>query len=674
MPETLLILAPRGRDAVVIETLLIRNGLKAAICPDVASVQGRLADDLGGLLLTEEALVGPDIDGLLAWLDGQPPWSDIPVVVLAAKQIGRRPAGAANLLERLGNVVILERPVHAETLLSAVKSALRVRRRQYQARSYLLERKQNEQLLRDVNETLEMRVLERASELDRARETLAVALDSAGMGSWDLDLLTGEARRTLQHDAIFGYQDLLPRWSREIFLQHVVEDDQATAAKAFDRAAGTGMLDLECRIKRVDGEVRWIAAKGRVGYDQGAPVRMAGVIIDITERRFTEEALRQSQKMQAIGQLTGGLAHDFNNLLTGITGSLELLGTRLAQGRLADLSRYIEAAQGAATRAASLTHRLLAFSRRQTLDPKPTDINRLGAGMEELIRRTVGPMITLQTIWADDLWPVLCDPNQLENALLNFCINSRDAMPDGGRLTLATTNIRLDDHGATEFDLAPGAYVMLSVSDTGSGMPADVMARAFDPFFTTKPMGTGTGLGLSMAYGFARQSGGQVRIDSKIGRGTTIQLYLPWHNEAETVESKDPVSAVPTAEKGETVLIVDDEATIRALVAEVLDDLGYTTIEASESVGALGILQSSRRIDLLVTDVGLPGLNGRQLADAARRIRPGLKVMFITGYAETAAIGPGQLEAGMHVLTKPFAMDALARKIRYIVTEPMKPS
>ncbi|SDC49924.1 PAS domain S-box protein [Belnapia rosea] len=383
----------------------------------------------------------------------------------------------------------------------------------------------------------------------------------------------------------------------------------------------------------------------------------------------TEAALRQSQKMEAVGQLTGGLAHDFNNLLAGIAGSLELMKTRIAQGRLSEVHRYLTAARGAADRAAALTHRLLAFSRRQTLEPKPTDTNRLIAGLEELVRRTVGPAITVEVVGAAGLWTVMVDQSQLENAVLNLCINARDAMPGGGRLTIETANRWLDDRAAASRDLPTGQYVALSVSDTGTGMSPDVIAKAFDPFFTTKPLGQGTGLGLSMIYGFARQSGGQVRIYSELGQGTLVSIYLPRHfgpsEEAEAVRgSSDP----PRAERGETVLIVDDEPTIRMLVADVLLELGYTAIEAEDGAAGLKVLRSTVHIDLLVTDVGLPGgMNGRQLADAGRDLRRGLKVLFITGYAENAAIGHGHLEPGMHVLTKPFAMETLASRIREMI-------
>ncbi|MDR3536862.1 MAG: ATP-binding protein [Acetobacteraceae bacterium] len=395
------------------------------------------------------------------------------------------------------------------------------------------------------------------------------------------------------------------------------------------------------------------------------------LLAEMAERERIEETLRHSQKMEAVGQLTGGLAHDFNNLLTGISGSLELLQVRVAQGRTNELDRYIVAARGATDRAASLTHRLLAFSRRQPLEPRPVQANRLIAGMEELIRRTIGPSITLEVVQGGGLWTTLCDPNQLENALLNLCINARDAMPDGGRLTIKTENAHLDARAAQVRDVAAGQYVGLHVTDTGVGMSPEVIARAFDPFFTTKPLGQGTGLGLSMAYGFVRQSGGQVQIDSEVGRGTSVKLYLPRHRDvAEVEEAPDALPLGPLyAQPNETVLVVDDEPTVRMLVAEVLNELGYIALEAADGAEGLRILLSDQRVDLLVTDVGLPGgMNGRQLADAARVGRPDLRVLFITGYAENAVFGNGMLEPGMQLIVKPFAMEVLASRIRAMIS------
>ncbi|MER2268552.1 PAS domain S-box protein [Methylobacterium oxalidis] len=389
------------------------------------------------------------------------------------------------------------------------------------------------------------------------------------------------------------------------------------------------------------------------------------------ELERTYDALRQSQKMEAVGQLTGGIAHDFNNLLAGISGSLELMQTRMSQGRLKDIDRYLTAAQGAAKRAAALTHRLLAFSRRQTLDPKPTNVNALIHGMEELIRRTVGPAIEVEVVGASGLWPTLVDPSQLENALLNLCINARDAMPDGGRITIETANKWLDRWAAQKHEVPEGQYLSLCVTDTGTGMTPDIVAKAFDPFFTTKPIGQGTGLGLSMIYGFAKQSGGQVRIYSEVGQGTTVCIYLPRYHGA--VAEDDPLARLedaPRAEQGETVLVVDDEPTVRMLVTEVLEELGYAAIEAADAASGLKVLQSDARIDLLVTDVGLPGgMNGRQMADAARVSRPELKVLFITGYAENAVVGNGHLEPGMAVLTKPFVVETLGVRIREMIAQ-----
>jgi len=383
----------------------------------------------------------------------------------------------------------------------------------------------------------------------------------------------------------------------------------------------------------------------------------------------SEEALRQSQKMEAIGHLTGGIAHDFNNLLTAVTGGLELLGARIAKGEYDKLDRYINMAQTGANRAAALTQRLLAFSRRQTLAPTPTDADRLVAGMEEIIDRTLGPSIEVEVVATAGLWPILVDAPQLENTLLNLCINARDAMPEGGRLTIETGNKVFDAQAAADHDLAAGEYVSLSVADTGSGMTSDVIARVFDPFFTTKPIGEGTGLGLSMVYGFVRQSGGQVRISSEPGQGTTMCLFLPRYLGAVAAHDDDRNAADPmSAVSGETVLVVEDEVMIRVLMADVLIEAGYRVLEAGTGPAGVKVMESDERIDLLLTDVGLPGgLNGRQVADAGRVIRPGLKVLFVTGYAANAAIGAGHLDNRMEVLTKPFNTVELANRVRALI-------
>jgi len=382
----------------------------------------------------------------------------------------------------------------------------------------------------------------------------------------------------------------------------------------------------------------------------------------------TEAALRQSQKMEAVGQLTGGIAHDFNNLLQGITGSLEIVQRRVAQGRISELDRFITGASTAANRAAALTHRLLAFSRRQPLDPKPVRANALIASMEDMLRRTIGERVELELVLAGGLWVTRCDPNQLESAILNLAINARDAMPDGGELTIETCNAHLDTaYASSQRGVKPGQYVCVCVTDTGSGMDSDTIAKAFEPFFTTKPIGQGTGLGLSMIYGFAQQSEGYAKIYSEVGKGTTFKLYLPrYRGEADEEETAIGSSEVQQAD-GEIVLVVEDEPVVRGLIVEELQELGYRAIEAGDGTEGLDILQSKRRIDLLVTDMGLPGLNGRQLADAARTLRPDLKILFMTGYAENAALASGFLDPGMEMITKPFAMEALATRIRAMI-------
>ena len=537
-----------------------------------------------------------------------------------------------------------------------------------------IERWRIEQRLRDLAASLERQVAERTRERDRAwrvsRDLLGVA-DQAGVWRSINPAWTD----------ILGWQpsDILGRtseWFKHPDNAPVAFSGPASLTGTSPAASGVPQASKhhEGRYRARDGSYRWISwtvvpSEGElycVGRDITAEKDQAAALAE------TEQQLRQAQKMEAVGQLTGGIAHDFNNLLAGITGSLELMQTRIGQGRTAEATRFVAAAQGAAQRAASLTHRLLAFSRRQTLDPKPTAVNKLIHGMEELIRRTVGPAIRVEVVGAAGLWTTLCDPNQLENALLNLCINARDAMPNGGRLTIETANTTLDAAAARSRDLAPGQYIALCVTDTGTGMSPEVIAHVFEPFFTTKPIGQGTGLGLSMVYGFAKQSGGQVRIHSEPEQGTTLRIFLPRHvGDTEEGDLANGAADRPARLAiDQRALVIDDEPTVLMLVCEVLHDLGYATVEASDGPTALRILQSDLRFDLMVTDVGLPGgMNGRQLADAARIARPDLKILFITGYAENAAIGNGQFGRGMEVMTKPFAVEALLAKIRAMAEE-----
>ncbi len=452
-------------------------------------------------------------------------------------------------------------------------------------------------------------------------------------------------------------------------------EDMPSTLEAIGRMAETHQpARFENRIATRQGgwkHIEWTVTPERDGENFVA----VGRDLSLNKAREAEleqarQSLRQSQKMEAVGQLTGGLAHDFNNLLASISGALQVLKLKLQRGQVGGLERYIDIGESSLRRAASLTQRLLAFSRRQTLDPKPVDVNRLIAGMDELMRNSVGPMVELDVIVASDLWLTRVDPSQLENALLNLCINARDAMmPGGGKLTLVTANAWIDGDPA-EQDMAPGQYVSLSVADTGTGMPPEVIARIFDPFYTTKPLGEGTGLGLSMVYGFVRQSGGSVRVDSAPGCGTTMCLYLPRYTGA--AQAAAMAEALPvTPGHGETIVLIEDEHALRDIVEEVLRDAGYRVLTAHDGPTGLRLLNSGICVDLLVTDVGLPGgLNGRQVADAARLQCPELKVLFMTGYADTAAVGDGRLAAGMEVMTKPFEIIALTYRVRAMLDAP----
>ena len=505
----------------------------------------------------------------------------------------------------------------------------------------------------------------------------------------------GEPRERVMQD--------LGRWA-----ELVHPEDRTRAAVALPRALAGETCAIEYRIVRDDGAMRWILDTGfPIPGPDGRVWRVGGVAQDITkrkqaeaallqlnetlearvaertaalsqavdalhaealERTQAEDALRQAQKMEAVGQLTGGIAHDFNNMLQAIDGALEMLWRRIEQGRAAEASRYVQAARGTVERAAALTNRLLAFARRQTLHPKPVELNKLIEGTAELIRRTMGPDVTVELRLGDGAWTVLCDPNQVENALLNLAINARDAMPGSGRLTICTGDVRLSEADVAKQEGAePGDYVEIAVSDIGSGMDEATRTRAFEPFFTTKPIGQGTGLGLSQVYGFVRQSNGVVRLDSAPGRGTTVRLYLRRHGHAREAAADGAEGASPAAEVGTggTVLLVEDEAGVREVAAERLRELGYAVLEAADGSEALRVLHGSRgaSVDLLVTDVGLPGgLNGRQVADIMRDRHPGLPVLFITGYAGRAL--EEHLAPGMDVIGKPFTLDALAKRVR----------
>ncbi|PQZ93242.1 hybrid sensor histidine kinase/response regulator [Pseudomonas trivialis] len=547
--ERAIILAPLGRDSTLALMMLNEAGYNGVIAHDLGTLCVALDEGSGLLVIAAEALNGVNLEPLLEHLHQQPAWSDLPIVLMTHHG-GSEQNGSSRLSGLLGNVTFLERPFHPVTLISLVSTALRGRRRQYEARDRLIDLSQSELRLQRTLETLEQQVEERTAQL-----------------------------------------------------------------------------------------------------------------------RHNEEALRQSQKMEAVGQLTGGIAHDFNNMLTGIIGSLELLRRRVARGKLDDLDSLIDLGVTSANRAAGLTHRLLAFSRRQSLDSKPVEINQLVTSMGELLQRSINESIRLDMRLTEQLWTAEADPNQLESALLNLVLNARDAMPGGGSLIVETTNRHLDSVFTAAYGtLEPGDYVELSVSDTGCGIPESVMGRVFDPFFTTKPIGQGTGLGLSMIYGFARQSHGHVTLHSEVGKGTTVSLFLPRFIGQITAPEVVDSALLPFANDGETVLIVEDDPAVRVLVCAVLKELGYSFVEAGDAISAMPIIESGQRIDLLISDVGLPGMNGRQLAEIGRQVRPGLKVLFITGYAEHAAVRGGFLDPGMQLITKPFTFDLLTAKVREMIT------
>lgn len=552
---------------------------------------------------------------------------------------------------------------------------------------------ENHTAVRFIGTVLDISAQKRAEERLRASEaqfrTMAQAMPN--------HVWTASPRGQLDwfNSQVYEYSGARPgTLDGEGWTSMVHPSDLRQASERWERALTEGSTyQTEFRLRRRDGVWRWHIARAVPIKDaSGVVTRWIGTNTDIQEAKEVsaaladlnatleqrvadrtrklqeaEEALRQAQKMEAVGQLTGGLAHDFNNILQGISGALDRVQHRISSGRALEAERFLKVAVTASNRAAALTHRLLAFSRRQTLDPRALDVNRQVAGMEDLIRRTMGPNIAVEVVGAAGLWAIRADPSQLENSLLNLCINARDAMPDGGNLTIETANKWLDDHAGKERDLPPGQYVSLCVTDSGTGMAPEVIERAFDPFFTTKPLGRGTGLGLSMIYGFVRQSGGQVRIYSEIDKGTTMCLYFPRHVGA--AEDLEPLDAEPVQEGfGETVLVVDDDPAVRMLVVEVLTENRYGVLEASDGASAMRFINGNQSIDLIITDVGLPGgMNGRQLADAARQIRPVVKVLFITGYAENAVVGNGHLEPGMAILAKPFAMSSLANKVREVL-------
>ncbi|MGZ9099173.1 MAG: ATP-binding protein [Brevundimonas sp.] len=547
-------LAPRGRDAIVIEQLLARSGQDSVVCSDCVELAEEGLRGGAVAVVTEESLLSGGHDELDAWLRDQPSWSDFPFILLATKRGGRRPREALNILERLGNVVVLERPVHSETLSSAIKSAMRGRKRQYEARRRLEELQSAEGRLTSLNGSLETRIAERTAELSSANNQL---------------------------------------------------------------------------------------------------------MQEIAERERAQTALAQAQKMDAVGQLTGGIAHDFNNLLTVIFGNLELIQRRNEDDRIAKLIGY---AQQAADRAAKLTHQLLAFSRTQNLTLKSVDLNVLVLGTHDLLARTIGPMVRIEMKLAPSEPWAMADANQLELAILNLAINARDAMSDDGTLTITT-----DQRSAAGGELAPGDYAVVTVRDTGSGIPAHLLAKVFDPFFTTKPLGKGTGLGLSQVYGIAQQSGGTVRIHSTEGLGSAVEIWLPAAQPAAPVAAEVPGADAMADRPRGRILVVDDDAAVRRFIADSLESLGYEVDQAADGEEGLRRMELAAP-GLLIVDYAMPGMTGVDMVRKARAATPGLPIILATGYADMAAVD--RVLPVEQVLRKPFRLSELAVAVSDAMARP----
>jgi PAS domain S-box-containing protein len=542
----------------------------------------------------------------------------------------------------------------------------------------LAARRAAEEQLQRLNETLEERMDERTREV---QEVFAKLHESESQFRHLVESVADYAIFLLNTEGVVtswnaGAERIKGYTAAEIIGRHFStfypeEDrDSGLPGLALATARRTGRFEMEGWRVRKGGERFWASVTINAVHDEhGHLIGFAKVTRDLTERRAMEDQLRQMQKMEAIGQLTGGIAHDFNNMLQVIGGNIETLQRRIGQED-PHVQRLISSALRGAERASTLTHRLLAYSRRQPLDPKPLDLNRLIIGMSDLLTRTLGERIKVESVLSGGLWNVWLDPNQVENAVLNLAVNARDAMPDGGKLTVETANTHLDEaYAHVHAEVTAGHYVMVAVSDTGIGMTADVIEKAFEPFFTTKKLGEGTGLGLSQVYGFVKQSGGHIKIYSEPGDGTTVRIYFPRAPlPASGGEPHPAPPQIPELGGRETILLVEDDSDVRAYTTEILRELGYRVFEAHEGDTALGFLASEPEIKLLFTDIGLPGpFNGRQLADEARKIRPDIKVLFTTGYAQNAIIHHGRLDPGVQLIVKPFSFTGLAAKIRQIL-------
>jgi PAS domain S-box-containing protein len=672
-----LILAPRGRDADVIGELLTRDGRKCVVCRDAAMLNHELRAGAGTALIAEEALSDDAMPQLFQWLDQQATWSDFPLILLATKRTERRPKHALELLEKLGNVVVLERPLHADTLRRAVASSLRARLRQYEARRQLVERVESQ-------------------------ERLHLALAAGRLGSWELDVETGALRSTEAFRKIFGLK--VPTVDYAQLVEAIHPEDREMRHRALERCIEENTnLTLEYRAVWPDGSVHWVESRGHpmrtVNNATGAATtRIIGVSLDVTDRHEVNEkilasqlvverlnntlesriaertqelasandrlmkeinerakvqaVLVQAQKMEALGQLTGGIAHDFNNLLNVIMGNAELITRVSGDERVQNMAQTVKRAT---ERGAKLTGQLLTFSRSSNLDLKAIDVISMLHGMRDMLALSLGTGIHFGTRFdVEEAWTD-ADANQLELAVLNLGINARDAMPDGGVLT-----IHVKQRNAPDETLPAGQYVVIGVSDTGTGIAPETLSRVFDPFFTTKPVGKGTGLGLSQVYGIATQAGGAARIHSEEGKGTTVELWLP-SRERHVADIAVPEAYDERSDGHQRILVIEDDVDVRSFLVDCLKMLGYTVTEAAQ--GRLGLERlHADNPDLLMVDFAMPGMNGLEVISEVKRTHPQLPVILATGYADVD-VSTERVD-GYSVLRKPFQIGDLARTVK----------
>ncbi|MEI9925027.1 MAG: ATP-binding protein [Bradyrhizobium sp.] len=669
-----MILAPIGRDAAVAAALIKEAGYYANVCRDLTELLREIEGGAGLAVIADEAIKTADLRGLMRWLNDQPPWSDFPIVLLTHQGGGpERNPDAVRLGQVLGNVTFIERPFHPTTLVSIVGSAVRGRRRQYQTRAILADLTESENLLQ-------------------------TALKAGHLGALELHLPEFELEASDTCRAFFGRKASDP-FSFEDLQATIHPDDRARRGEVLNQAIKYGKdYSIEYRTIWPDGSQHWVDVRARaVRRPDGSIKSMVGVSSDITARKVSEierdtllsqlaaertalaeltatleqrveqrthelmqevaarekaqEQLRQAQKMEAIGQLTGGVAHDFNNLLMAVMGNLDLLRKRIPDDPR--LRRLIDGAVQGVERGASLTQRLLAFARQQDLRAVPVDLRALIQGMVDLLERSLGRHVALRLDLPEGLPPARVDANQLELAILNLAINARDAMPDGGSIEIKVAEYQATNDPA----LQPGRYLKLSVSDTGSGMPPDILKRAVEPFFSSKPLGKGTGLGLSMVHGLTVQLGGALQLSSVVGQGTTATLVLPVAVEAPEAES--PVHTAPKVNRSAVILFVDDDPLIAMSTTEMLEDLGHRVIGANSGLHALDILKSEQPLDLMMTDHVMPGMTGVELAAASRQVRPSLPILLATGYAEL----PDGAQLDLPRLAKPYHQDQLRDRL-----------